>query len=86
MDATLVVEQRPGALTVPLLAVSRRNDRDVVFVLDEGIARETPVQLGWREEGWVEVLRGITTDDRVVVEGVGMIADGSPVDPVVAGS
>jgi RND family efflux transporter MFP subunit len=83
VDATLVVEERPGAVAVPLLAIANRNGRKVVFRSDSGLAVETPVQLGWREDDWVEVLSGLSFEDDVVVEGAAMIADGSRIEAVM---
>jgi membrane fusion protein (multidrug efflux system) len=78
-DATLVVEEHRGALTVPGLAVVRRNGRDVVFVIDGDRARAVEVVQGWREDGWVEISSGLGAGDSVVVEGAGQISDGSKV-------
>ena len=77
VDATLVAEHRPGAMTVPSLSLVHRNGRDVVFVVkgDRAVAR--PVTLGWQETDWREVLSGVQPGDRVVVEGAGLISDGS---------
>lgn len=79
VDATLRVKSRPGALTVPRLSVARRKGGNVVFVLDGDVARERPVELGWDEADWVEVVSGIAAGDQVIVEGVGLITDGSRV-------
>ncbi|MGE0043334.1 MAG: efflux RND transporter periplasmic adaptor subunit [Vicinamibacterales bacterium] len=50
-DAEILVAERTGALTVPLQAVVRRPggdgaDRDGVFVVQDGVARFTPVTTG----------------------------------------
>jgi RND family efflux transporter MFP subunit len=79
-DATLVVERHNEALTVPLLAVVNRSGRDVIFVIENGQARAVPIEAGWREQGWVEVLDGISATDIVVVEGAGLISHGSKVE------
>lgn len=77
VDANLLVETRPGALTVPRLSVSRRNGREVVFVQTGERASERPVELGWSDKDWVEVVRGLNPDDSIVVEGAARISDGS---------
>jgi membrane fusion protein (multidrug efflux system) len=79
-DATLVVEKRKGALTLPGLAVVRRNGRDVVFVIDKGRATAVEVTQGWREDDWIEISQGLAITDLVVVEGAGQISDGSLVE------
>lgn len=80
VDATLVVERRAQALTLPLLAVTSREGRDVVFVINGGLVRAVPITAGWREAGWVEILTGIAADDQVVVDGASQLSDGSRVD------
>jgi len=83
VDATLLVETRTGALTVPRISVVRRNERDVVYVLENDMARERVVSLGWREADWIEIVSGIGKDDWVVVEGAALVTDGSAVSAMV---
>ena len=77
VDATLIVSQSQNALTVPTLAVVRRDGNDVVFIVDGDHASQRTVQLGWREEDWVEVVEGLAAQDQVVTEGSALIGDGS---------
>ena len=78
-DATLVVERREQALTLPQLAIVKRGGRDVVFLLDGQQVQAVPVEAGWREDGWVEIVSGISAGDELVVEGAGLLSDGSQV-------
>ena len=79
VDATLMVERRLAALTVPALSVVRRGGSDVVFVIDgDGDrASQREVTVGWSEDDWMEIADGLTTSDWVVVEGSALITDGS---------
>jgi len=77
VDATLIVGQSHDAVTIPTLSVVRRDDDDVVFVVDDQHASKRIVQLGWRGDGWVEVLEGLTAQDQVVTEGSALVSDGS---------
>ncbi|MBT4521241.1 MAG: efflux RND transporter periplasmic adaptor subunit [Halieaceae bacterium] len=77
VDATLVIEIHPKALTLPTRSIVTRNDKEVVFVVDGQRARMQEVKLGWREVDWVEIIRGIQAEDRVVVNGAALISDGS---------
>lgn len=79
-DAMLVVEQHQQALTVSQLAMVTRGGREVVFVVNEGQATAVPVESGWRENGWVELVSGVSAADRIVVEGAGLLSDGSQVE------
>ena len=68
---------------VPGGAVVRLDEQAFVFTLQDGergtIAARTPVELGRRTEGLVEVLSGLQAGDRVVGEGVHRLSDGAPV-------
>ncbi|MCR9183907.1 MAG: efflux RND transporter periplasmic adaptor subunit [Halieaceae bacterium] len=77
VDATMILERRHDALTIPLISVVRRDHGDAVFVVEGGHANQQPVKLGWREETWVEVLEGLEERDQVVTEGSALISDGS---------
>jgi RND family efflux transporter MFP subunit len=79
VDATLIMGQSHDALTLPMLSVVRREGDDVVFVVDDNHASKRIVKLGWREHDWVEVLEGLTAQDRVITEGSSLVSDGSQV-------
>ncbi|MCY1534303.1 Nickel and cobalt resistance protein CnrB [compost metagenome] len=57
-----------------------------VFVVQAGRAKRTPVQVGQREDGWVEVLAGVDANTPVVVAGASLLRDGDPVQPQEAGT
>jgi cobalt-zinc-cadmium efflux system membrane fusion protein len=61
----------PRRLVVPLTAVTKLADRDVLFVLQaDGDFDVHPVTLGRSASGRVEILSGLREGERVVVEGV----------------
>ena len=77
VDASLIVKRIEDALLIPVISVVKRSGGDVVFVVDGERARQRPVVLGWREEGLVEIVSGLTVQDQVVTEGSAYISDGS---------
>lgn len=77
VDATMVIDTHAGALTVPATSVVSRSDTTVVFVVEGDKARMVEVTLGWSEVDWVEITNGIAATDRLVVQGAGLITDGS---------
>ena len=79
-DATLVVERREQAMTLPLLSIVKRSGRNVVFVVTDGKVQAVEITTGWREGSWVEVAGKLESSDRVVVEGANLLSDGSLVD------
>ena len=77
VDARLIDKKSLDALTVPVLSVVRRGGNNVVFIVEGDRASLRAVELGWREDDWVEILHGLTADDVVVTEGSALISDGS---------
>lgn len=71
------------ALALPESAVAVQGEGASVFVVAEEAGRMTvqqkPVVAGLRQDGWVEILEGVTTADRVVADGLNRIQSGQPV-------
>jgi membrane fusion protein, multidrug efflux system len=76
---TLMVEAHDNAITVPEQAVVPRGDQRFVFKVVDDKAVSTPVELGIRRDGRVEVTSGLVAGDVVVTAGQQKIRDGSPV-------
>jgi HlyD family secretion protein len=59
----------------------------IVFVVADGVARARPVETGLSDERRVEVLSGVTPEDRVIVgpfRALDELKDGDPVTPAAA--
>lgn len=74
-----------SALALPESAVAVQGDGASVFVVVEAAGRITvqqrPVTAGLRQDGWVEILDGVTPADRVVADGLNRVQSGQPVRP-----
>lgn len=68
VKARITVEQQPAQLVVPLAALQRFRDWDVVFIRVGSTYEVRPVELGKRDALRVEVLSGLKAGDQVVVE------------------
>lgn len=66
--ARVTVELQPVALAVPLSALQRMDEGDVVFVREGERYLARPVQIGRRDARRVEVLSGLKAGEQVVVE------------------
>lgn len=67
-------------LAVPELALVAERDRSFVYKIDsESTALKTPVEVGIRQEGMVEVRRGLAAGDRIVSEGTIKVRDGGKI-------
>jgi multidrug efflux pump subunit AcrA (membrane-fusion protein) len=73
-------EQAPRArLLVPKTAVRSDNGTDVVFVVHDDRAERRAVRVGAADGDRVEVISGLNSGERVVVDGPATLADGARV-------
>ena len=81
-NVTLVLHQDADALSVPLQAVTRNgNDASVVLVNPQDRIELRPVQLGLEGATRVEVLSGLSLNDRVVIGNANDFHAGEKVQP-----
>jgi membrane fusion protein (multidrug efflux system) len=74
-----LVRAEGDALMLPEEAIVPENERHYVFIVADGRAQKREVTIGRRRPGEVEILEGLTSEDRVVVEGTLNVRDGGPV-------
>jgi HlyD family secretion protein len=82
LDVRIVTQESPDALAVPNRAVFRHDGGWAVFVADGGKARLRPIEVGIRNDEWVEVQKGLTAKDVVVAEHSNTLSDGIAIDPI----
>ena len=75
----VLVGKHPQAIQIPLDAVSRLEDSQYVYVVQDGKAHQVPVELGARAENRVEVLKGLAGDEQLIVSGKDLVSEGVPV-------
>jgi len=80
----LLVETRKGALTIPVDALRLGETKPTVMVVKNGVAQAAVVELGIADGERVEVTRGVTEHDQVVVQGKDLIKPGQKVRTVPA--
>jgi membrane fusion protein (multidrug efflux system) len=76
---------RQKVLMVPEEALSPRQGRQYVFLVQNGRAVEREVEVGSRSPGLAEIRAGVLAGDVVVTEGVQRLRDGAPVE-ILSGS
>ena len=76
---SLILERRENALVAPEQAIVPLGQTPFVYRVVDGKAVMTPVKLGLRRPGQVEILDGLNTGDLVVTDGQLKIRDGAPV-------
>ncbi|MDH5741421.1 MAG: efflux RND transporter periplasmic adaptor subunit [Nitrospira sp.] len=75
------------ALQIPIDAVSRLEEAQYVYIVQDGKARRVDVEIGARHGDHVEITKGLTGNEAVIVSGKDLVHDGTPVqtqplDPV----
>lgn len=78
---SVIVQTREHSLVIPEAALVPSLDAFSVYRVQEGRAKLTPVTLGVRLPGQVEVLSGLTADSEFVASGIQKIVDGMKVVP-----
>jgi len=69
-----------SALLLPEIAIVQVGDRTFVYrVKPDGSVEQADVQVGARNEGKAEILRGIAAGDRIVVDGTGKLRPGAKI-------
>ncbi len=74
--AQLVKRVITDAVAVPLFTVIKREDQQFVFVEENGVAKQLPVELGIMEDWRVQITKGLAPGSRLVIEGHRDIDDG----------
>jgi membrane fusion protein (multidrug efflux system) len=80
----LVLEVRPGALLLPLEVLTGSEGRPTVFVVREGKVVATVVEVAPAEGSWIQVVKGLSSTDQVVLQGKELVRDGQVVRAVPA--
>jgi RND family efflux transporter MFP subunit len=81
-EATLLIEQKKNALSVPLQAISRSGDQSSIFVVGPGNKLEVKqVMLGIQTANDAEITSGISPDEQIVVSDRSGLKAGQVVTP-----
>lgn len=71
-----------GVLRVPAAAVLTEDTRHTVFVVSEGRARRRPLTLGVQDDGYYQVLDGLSDGEQIVTTGQSSLRDDARVEIV----
>lgn len=79
VKADVVLQSKAEVLTVPSAAVVSREGRWTVFVVEAQTARLRPVDVGLAQEDVAEIVKGLSSGERVVISGQDTLKDGARV-------
>jgi RND family efflux transporter MFP subunit len=75
----IVTQDVQGVITVPKEAVVQRNGQNVVFTVNNGLAKQVPVEVGASDDKNVEIKSGVDQGVPVIITGLATLRDGDPV-------
>jgi RND family efflux transporter MFP subunit len=78
-DVTLHTDVSEHTIVVPTEAILTSNEMQYVFVVEDGVARQTEVTTGLIGSGVTEILAGLKEGQQLVTVGQAYLADGEPV-------
>lgn len=75
----IAVDSRDQVVAVPDEALLDSGGEPYVYVVENGVARRRPVEVGLSGGGWTEIVSGLAAGEYVVVSGQAALADGARV-------
>lgn len=82
-SAEIIVAQA-DALTLPLSAVTTNRDGSTARKVEGNIVKQVKIETGIQDNGFVEVLSGLSAGDKVVEKAGAFVRDGDHITPVAA--
>lgn len=82
LRANIIKEQVDNAIMVPLYAIISRSDAQYVYVVDGDEVRRQPVELGIIEGWQIQVTKGLSSGDKILIEGHRDVEDGQQINIV----
>ena len=65
----IIVASKDSTIVIPKDIITKRRNREIVYVVESGTAIERSISTGLENPDEVEVIEGLKTDERLVVEG-----------------
>jgi len=76
----IITDTKPDAIVVPKRALVSDDGKQAVFVVSNDLAPKRPVEVGFNDEGRVEILSGLEEGDQVVTIGQSGLKDSTKVE------
>ncbi len=84
-DVSLRIQNDPNALTLPLQAINRGEDKTLVLLVNsQNVVEEREIHTGIEGSDRIQILSGLNEGDRVIVGSLSKYRPGQPVDPKVS--
>jgi len=84
-DVSLQIQNEPNALTLPLQAINRGEDKTTVLLVNsQDHVEEREIHTGIEGSNRIQILSGLNEGDRVIVGNLGAYRPGQHVDPKIS--
>ena len=81
-QVTIKLEIKESALMIPSKAIRVRGREMYVLVARAQLAQKVPIDLGYDDGIWAEILSGLKDDEWIITAATGAVTPGTPVKPV----
>ncbi len=78
-SVTLDLREQPDAITVPISAIQASGGEQAIFLVDGDTAKRRVVETGVESPEWIQVIRGLDGNERVVVVAALPLTEGAKV-------
>ena len=75
----ILVGMHPNAIQIPIDALTKLEEAQYVYVVRDGKAHQMPVEVGVRSGNMIEITKGLTGTEQVIVSGKDLVGEGTPV-------
>ena len=82
VKAEILIQKKDSTVVVPKDIVMSRQNRKVLFVIENGVAMERQISIGLENPDFIEVTKGVVMNDRLVIKGFETLRDKSRVNVV----
>jgi len=76
----LMVGVHRNAVQIPIDAVTRLEENQYVYVVRDGKAHQVAVELGGRADNQIEITKGLTGTEQVILSGKDLVSEGTVVE------
>lgn len=79
VDASVITGQKEQAVLVPEQAVILRPAGKVVYLINEGKAKQQIVEVGSKQGGMIEIIKGLNGGETLALDGAGFLSENATV-------
>jgi multidrug efflux pump subunit AcrA (membrane-fusion protein) len=67
---------------IPKVAVVNEDRSNTIYIVQDSMAFKRVVELGYEENGWVEIVQGLSADETVITIGQTTLSDSARIEVI----